>query len=130
MTEPRIIANKIKTPDGTVLQSFHRHDYKEYTDANGYTYMVDGGNDYLRRTVIDNAPYEELSVSSDAPFETIRKELNWGTRGKDGNQPLQWKPLCDLDMDHIHAILETQTHIASWLIELFDQELEYRENMA
>jgi hypothetical protein len=126
MTEPRIIANKIKTPDGTVLQSFHRHDYKEYTDANGCTYMVDGGNDYLRRNVIDNAPYEELSVYSDAPFETIRKELNWGTRGKDGNQPLEWKPLCDLHTDHIHAILETQTHIGSWLIEMFDQELEYR----
>jgi hypothetical protein len=88
--------------------------------------MVDGGNDYLRRIVVDNAPYEELSVYSDAPFETIRKELNWGTRGKDGNQPLECKPLCDLDTEHIHAILETQTHIEPWLFKLFEQELEYR----
>jgi len=121
-----IISNKIRTPDGTILQSFHRHDYKTYLDDNSFEYMVDGGTDYLRRNVIDGAPYEELSVYSDAPFEIIRQELHWGTRGKDGDQPLVYKPLCELDTDHIQAILNTQTHIQPWLYKIFEQELEYR----
>jgi len=124
----RIISNKIRTPDGTILQSFHRHDYKTYIDANGFEYMVDGGTDYLRRTLIEEYPYEELSVYSDAPFETIRQELHWGTRGKDGKQPLTWKPLCELSTKHINAILTTQTHIESWLYGIFEQELEYRND--
>jgi len=38
-----LIANALRTPDGTVLESKSRHDYKEYIDANGKTYMIDGG---------------------------------------------------------------------------------------
>lgn len=49
--EPIILANLIKTLDGTILQSFHRHDYKKYVDKNRLTFMVDGGTDYLRRGV-------------------------------------------------------------------------------
>ena len=40
-----IILNRIQTPDGTVLTSYYRHDYKSYQDKNGETYIVDGGND-------------------------------------------------------------------------------------
>ena len=122
----QLISNKIRTPDGTILQSFNRHDYKTYIDANGFEYMVDGGIDYLRRIIVDDAPYEELSVYSNAPFETIRQELHWGTRGKDGKQPFTYKRLYELGTDHIQAILETQTHISPWLHKIFEQELEYR----
>ena len=38
----RLIYNAIRTPDGTVLESRHKHDYQEYQDANGLEYMVDG----------------------------------------------------------------------------------------
>ena len=41
-----IIRNAIQTQDGTVLQSFSGHDYKTHVDANGKTYMVDGGLEY------------------------------------------------------------------------------------
>ena len=33
--EKQIIINQIRTPDGTLLKSMHRHDYVEYTDKNG-----------------------------------------------------------------------------------------------
>ena len=33
-----LIANALRTPDGTVLESKSRHDYREYVDANGKTY--------------------------------------------------------------------------------------------
>ena len=121
-----LVANKIITPDGTVLQSFSRHDYKTYVDKLcGETYMVDGGLVYLRRSV-NEIPYKEASVYDDEPFEVIRKEFCWGTRGKDGDQPVQYKPLQSLTDDHIRAILETQWQVPEWLRAVFIRELDWR----
>lgn len=122
----QIVANKIRTPDGTILQSFHRHDYKTHLDKNGFEYMVDGGLEYLRRNVAPE-PYEDLSVTLRDDFEKIREAFHWGTRGRGGREELKWKALKDLDTDHIEAILETQTHISEWLRHLFNKELELRE---
>jgi hypothetical protein len=58
-------------------------------------------------------------------FEDIREAFTWGTRGKDGKQPLTWISLCQLATDHIIAILETQ-NLADHITELFEKELEYR----
>lgn len=125
----KLVANRIKTPDGTILQSYHTHDYKTYRDQNGYTYMVDGGLEYLRRSIPDAyAVGEELSVYDNDPFELIREAFHWGTRGKDGKQPLTWKPLKDLDTDHIEAIIETQNHIPEHIWNIFDKELNWRKN--
>lgn len=122
----RLVANRIQTPDGTVLQSFHRHDYKTHVDTiSGEEYMIDGGLDY-RRGSVNQVPAKDLSVNSDDPFEMQREAFCWGTRGRDGKSPLTWKPLMDLDTDHIEAILETQHQIGHWLRELFKKELEFR----
>ena len=126
MPEKHIILNRIRTPDGTILTSEHRHDYKTYTDANGEKYMVDGGNDYLRRNRT-NVPYEELSLYDDEPFEVIRQHIKWGTYGKNGDQPLQFKPLKNLDDDHIQAILDTQKQISSTLEGYLINEQKYRQ---
>lgn len=50
----RILVNAIRTPDGTLLHSKHRHDCVIYKDKNGKEYGVDGG--YSR----NNNFYEEL----------------------------------------------------------------------
>ena len=130
MSKERIVSNRIRTPDGTILESMHRHDYVTYTDANGKEYMVDGGLDYLRRNVHDDALYEELSVYDDAPYALIREVFKWGTRGKGGKQPLTYVPLKDLTTEHIEAILDTQTHIASHIRQIFINELNFRNSEA
>jgi hypothetical protein len=130
MSEARIVANRIRTPDGTILESMHRHDYVTYVDANGKEYMVDGGLDYLRRNVHDDAPYQELSVYADDLHIEIRNVFKWGTRGKDGKQPLKYVVLKDLTTEHIEAILDTQTHIAGHIRKIFIDELSFRDSEA
>ena len=126
MSEPRIVSNRIRTPDGTILESIHRHDYKTYVDDNGLEYMVDGGLDYLRRNVHDDAPHEEWSVYSNDPHDVIREVFKWGTRGKDGRQSLTYVPLKDLTVDHIQAILKTQDHIQQYIRNIFLDEMIFR----
>lgn len=128
MVKRKIAANRIMTPDGTILQSYHVHDYVTYTDKNGKEYMVDGGNEYRRRNLHDDAPYIEMSVYFDDPFEQVREVLCWGTYGKNGDQPRQWVPLCKMSDAHINAILNTQKHISPELYKLFETELEWRQN--
>jgi hypothetical protein len=124
----KLISNRIRTPDGTILESIHRHDYVTYTDANGKEYMVDGGLDYLRRNIHDDAPYEELSLYCNSDHSLIREAFKWGTRGIDGKQPLTWLVLKDMATDHVEAILETQTHLRDHIRQVFVNELNFRGN--
>lgn len=121
----QIVANLIRTPDGTILQSFNRHDFKEYRDANGEEYMVDGGLDYLRRSIGQTQPYEELSVYSDDEFNVIRKYFRWGTYGKNGDQLLRYVALQEMSDAHIGACLDNLI-LHSLHIKLFTEELELR----
>ena len=83
-------------PDGTMIPSFHRHDYRKNIAVDTYKEvsskvipdntrysMVDGGTDYLRR----GGKYVDMTIYSDDPFEVIRRFLCRGGRGKDGDQP-------------------------------------------
>lgn len=124
----QVIASALITPDGTILQSYSRHDYKTHLDKNGETYMIDGGVDYLRCNVNEEEP-QFIQVTMEDDHNTRRKWFHWGTRGVNGDQPLTWKPLKDLDTDHIKAILETQHHIPEHLVELFEDELHHRQEL-
>lgn len=117
--EKHIVANRMRTPRGVILQSHHRHDYVEVLE-DGVLYMVDGGLEYLRRSVVG----EDCSVFSDDLFSIVRQHLLWGTYGKKGDQPLKRVALMDMSDDHIIAVLKL--HIAPWRKELMEQELEYR----
>lgn len=103
---PPYVRNAIRTPDGTVLVSRHVHDYKVHIDANGKEYMVDGGLEYARRNVHVDAPYEELSVESTQPFETIREAIEWGTYGKDGKDTLHYVKLSEMSDGHIASVID------------------------
>lgn len=130
METKRIILNQIRTPDGTVLKSMHRHDYVTYTDKNGLEYMVDGGTDYLRRNTHDGAPYEELTIYEDAPFEIIRENYCRGGRGKDGTQPLTWVPMSQMNDNWLAACIvynEERGMGNSFANAMYKKEQEYRK---
>ena len=118
----QIILNQIKTPDGTILTSRFRHDYKEHTDSNGELYLVDGGVDYLRRSR-NVIPYEEQTVYSDSSFEIIRKVFMWGSRI---NSTIVWEPLEEMTSEHLRNILKTQ-HISDMVQDLLHRELNFKE---
>lgn len=120
----KVIAHLMRTPDGTILRSYHVHDYVTYTDKNGKQYMIDGGAEYCRRSA--NGDEMMITISTDNSFDIIRKYFCWGTRGKDGKQPIKYVALMSLESDHIQAILDTQKHITKEVRNLFETELEYR----
>lgn len=126
MTERQLIANVMRTPDGTILQSNHVHDYVEYVDANGKTYMVDGGVSYIRRSWYEENNGEDLSVYTDDPHEKIRDWFRWGTYGKEGKGPLVWAKLKHLSTNHIEKILEA-CYVRNHLEKLFRDELAFRK---
>jgi len=99
-----LIRNAIKTPDGTILESKHRHDYKVYTDANGKEYMVDGGLAYVRRSA--NGDEIDLCLYDDEPHMVQCQILKWGSRGINGDQPMRWIAIADMDTAHIEAVLK------------------------
>ncbi len=75
----KLLRNSMITPDGKVLISRSRHDYVSYKDKNGETYMVDGGIDYLRRSV-NQIPAEDTSLYVGDPHEILRDGVSWGVR--------------------------------------------------
>ena len=122
----RILRNALQTPDGTVLESKTRHDYKEYEDANGWTYMVDGGLDYVRRSVNKHEPAIDLTLTEAEPHFFLRDYVTWGTYGKEGDEPLSYKTIADMETEHLQAVLDTQWGMYPQIRDLMKAELEYR----
>ncbi len=130
-----IVQNAVQTPDGHYLISSHRHDHQSYVDQNGHTYMVDGGYDYIRRQAPigqDGKPmYESLVLHSDSPFEEVREKLLWGTYGRNGDQPLSYVRLKDMEENHIANVIqmirEDSSNRAIYRRDMMQQELKYRK---
>jgi hypothetical protein len=97
-----LIYNAIRTPDGTLLESKERHDFKEHVDKDGKTYMVDGGLSYPRRNL---GNYEELSLRYGDSHASIREVFTWGTYGPKGDQPFTVVKLKDMSEGHLKAII-------------------------
>ena len=76
-----IIARALITPDGTILQTFSDHDYKDHLDKNGELYMIDGGPSKYGRSSVNKIEGEHIIITTDSPFEEIRKWFHWGSYG-------------------------------------------------
>jgi hypothetical protein len=130
MKNDQIIANAIMCPDGTYLRSYHRHDYKEHLDKfTGEVYIVDGGYDYLRRS-INTTPATSMDVYLSDPFKAIREAFVWKSYGKNGEHIPHgiYISLQDMTDEHLNAILDTQTQIkGNYVEDLIKQELAYRK---
>jgi len=115
----------MKTPDGTILESLHRHDYVTHTDANGKEYMLDGGFDYVRCSA--NGDEEMLTVTSDDSHEVIREVVKWGTYGKNGDETLVHVKIADMSTQHLKACLDTQKIMRPALYKVMQNEVKYRD---
>lgn len=102
--EKQLIHSSIRTPDGTILVSRHRHDYVGHLDKNGETYILDGGLEYIK-TSVNIAPAEDLSLYDDEPHEIIREYLERGGRGKNSDEELKYVKLKDIDNSWLQAII-------------------------
>lgn len=121
-----MLSNRMRTPDGTILESKHRHDYVTHLDANGKEYMLDGGLDYVRSSA--NGDEQYLTICSDDPHEDIRRVVKWGTYGKNGDEPLKYVRIADLDPYHLRAIVDTQQKtMRPALAKVMQDEVEYRD---
>lgn len=124
--KPEILSSQLKTPDGTILESSHRHDCVTHKDANGKEYMLDGGCKYIRCSM--NGDEEMLTVSTDAPHSVIREVVTWGTYGKNGDEDFKRVKIANMTVDHIKACLETQVaNMLPALYKVMEYELEYRK---
>ena len=122
----RLIRQALQTPDGTIIESRHRHDYVTHTDTvTGEEYMVDGGIDYCRQ-IVNKIPAKDLSVYLEDGIEAVREACTWGTYGKNGDQPHRLIKLSEMSNQHILACLDTQPRMHPHYREAFTMELEYR----
>lgn len=125
MTERQLLINRWKSPIGEILQSNHRYDFVMDSAGN----FIDGGIDgYIR---IGGRPLEEwenLCLYTDDPHDKIREVFIWKSYGKNFSQPEGvYTLLKDLTDDHIIAICETQTHLPDYIMEVFRNEIRFRE---
>lgn len=133
MENRKILVSQIECPDGTMLVSRHGHDYVTHTcTKTGLEFMLDGGNDDQQYNVYESYPFEVInrSIYSDDDFELIRQHYCRGGRGKNGDKPLQWVPLCEMSNEWLEACikynLERGQEINTPNI-LYQAELDYRK---
>lgn len=123
--ERKIVVNRIQCDScKDVIVSTHTHDYKHCKCGK---VSVDGGSSYLRRGWEDGTTYTEMSLYSDDNFEEIRELLSWGSRGKNGDQPLTFLPLSKMENGHIEALLNLG-YVGDMYKEMLRKELKYRQD--
>jgi hypothetical protein len=122
----QLVYNAVKCLEcGKTIVSRTRHDYQLCGCPNET--MVDGGLYYMRYGGVDMNKVEPMEIYADDDFEVVRKFAVRGSRGKDGDQPFSWIPICDMNDDYLKAVVDYGGD--NWHIELINKEIEYRKTM-
>jgi hypothetical protein len=123
--QAEILINKMRTPDGTMLESKHRHDYVTHMDANGKEYMLDGGLDYVRCSA--HGDEEMYTLMSDDDHGLIRVVVTWGTYGREGDQLITHVLIADMETEHLQACIDgMRGYPRPAMYKVMQDELEYR----
>ena len=111
-TQPRILQNALYFPEHSLwLPSTHVHDYREFEYLPGHVACVDGGKEYIRRSItpIEHAHLViDWDLDSNSSFDEVREKLLWGSLPLDKTKPQvhTYRPLRILTKDHLKAILD------------------------
>lgn len=119
-----LLCNKWRCKDGYILHSRHRHDFQFHQDSNGEAFYIDGGTEYLKHS----GNMEPLLVYTNDPHELIRDNFEWTSYGINGDEPAKRQLLKELTVDHMNAILRTQKHLPEYILGLFRNEIQYRND--
>ena len=133
MQERTLLLNRIRCPDGTVLTSRSRHDFKGHTQVDGRYYFVDGGLSYQRIGYSDKE-YTDLSIYTNDNHIKIRENMEWG-KNYDKEMNLLPKTVYvkvkDITDGHLKAIMLLTKGVEGSSItavhQVFQNELEFRE---
>lgn len=120
---PKLLVNRWLCADGTVIQSKHQYDYRDYVDKSSNYYSVDGGTVMIRVS----GELTSLCLYSDDKHEDIRMHFYWGTYLNNYRGDKHWIPLYRLGDSHIQAILDTQMHIPEHIRSMFIDERQFRK---
>ena len=113
----KLVYNAIRTPDGTILESTHRHGYQQYIDKNGKIYMIDGGLDYIRRS--NNGDEVILAKFEDQPHEEIREyafRAGYGKPGEKDYGTYRITRIADMDNDYLDNAIE---YVKNTIVEFY-----------
>lgn len=114
---------------GDVLISRHRHDYVMCTCDNKT--MLDGGTEYQRYGGVDLSLVDlSGTIYLTDGFEKCRKAPIWGSYGKNGDEPLKFMSVSEMETEHLEAVIKELGHrVEKWRLDLMLQELENREQL-
>lgn len=119
------VFSAIITPDGTMLHSTDRHDFKCHTDTKtGRDYCIDGGNDY-QKIVGTSKDLQSIIIRIKDPISVVREIVGRGGYGVNGDESFR----CCLLMNMSDSWVENSVEYVEGdecMEHLYKQELLYR----
>lgn len=105
-----LVYSALVTPDGTLLESLHRLDYREHFDKNKKKYYLNGGLDFA---IASNWGDEKfIRVYADEDYERVRQYAFRICRGEDGNRgPFVRVILAKLTDIHLESVIRHLTDV-------------------